>query len=394
MQLVPVARSAPFVGLSFTIRAVLEINQWTRWQILCRAFLSLIASAIACPAVAAKPVVYDTNYEIIHKVLTPSVYWIDNERLLFEGIKTSDMNVAVANRERDRVKRLKKLYLWDKKSGSVRFYAEGSNLCVSSGVLHYTVRTDKTGGIRIVKRGPLGLEQEGEIALPTKEELSPQGQMARVRGDITCKTYLRAELSPPASQGRRIIVLRDGDGYLDAGPEGTIELVREIRATGPGRIKLFRPGNPTPIELPMTLEQGPGSPIYSEYLGAYVTFPRPKGSDPGHSTDWPHGLPFTVYTFKATGQATDIEIPYDRLVNIAWVQPTRRGWLFGGGNFYRSLGLYLFDGTALSRLDAGAVNEIAVAPDGCRAAVAIQNKHLDMGTPINLRIFDLCERGP
>jgi len=34
-----------------------------------------------------------------------------------------------------------------------------------------------------------------------------------------------------------------------------------------------------------------------------------------------------------------------------------------------------------------------VTPNGCVAAVAIQNRHLDMGTPTNLRIFDLCKGG-
>ena len=261
------------------------------------------------------------------------------------------------------------------------------------GTLHYIVRTDKTAGIRVVKVGPLGSEKEITEPLPTKEELSPRGQTARVRSDLTCRTHLRGDLSPAAPQGRRIIVLRDGDGYLDAGPDGTIELAKEIRESGLSHVKLFRPGNPIPIDLPMTLEQGPGRPIYSEFLGAYVTLPRPKGSDPGLSTNWPKDLPFTVYSFTQTGQSAVMQIPYNELYSIAWVQPTRSGWVFGGGHFYKTLGLYLYDGTRLSRLDTGAVFEIAVAPDGCKAAVAIQNKHLYMGTPTNLRIIEFCDRG-
>jgi len=391
MRLAPTAPSRQFIERSFTVRAVHLIQPWVLRRIRCRALLSLIACAVAHPALATKPVIYDTGYEIIHKTLTPSIYWIDNERLIFEGINTADRSAAVANRDPNQVKRLKKLYVWDANSKSVRFYAEGSDLCVSNGTLHYTVRTDKTAGIRVVKAGPLGHEKQTSVPLPTKEELSWRAQSERVRGDFTCKTHLRADLSPPAPKGRRIIVLREGDGYLDAGPEGTIELVGEIRATGPGHIKLFHPGNPIPLELPMTLEQGPGWPIYSEYLGAYVTLPRPQGANPGHITSWPRGLPFSVYSFTASGHVHKVVIPYGEWGGIAWVQPTRAGWIFsGGGTPPPKAGLFLFDSTTVRKLDSGYVYEIAVSPDGCRAAVATLNRHLEMGMPTNLRILEFC----
>jgi hypothetical protein len=47
----------------------------------------------------------------------------------------------------------------------------------------------------------------------------------------------------------------------------------------------------------------------------------------------------------------------------------------------------------MSKLDSGLVKEIAVTPDGCKAAVSIQRKHLEMGSPIQLRVFTLCEEG-
>src|SRR5512135_815838 len=393
MQSVPASRCGPGFRPSFAIRALVQFKQHPRLPILRSASLFAITSAIACQVIAAKPVVYDTGYEIIHRTLTPSLYWIDNDRLLFEGANTSDMNEAVAVKDPHRVERLKKLYVWDAKSQSVRFYAEGSRLCVSKGTLHYTVRTDKSAGIRVKKIGPLGSEKEITEPLPTKEELSPRGQMARVHEGITCKTHLRSELSPPAPQRRRIIVLREGDGYLDAGPNGTLELIDEIRATGPGHIKLFQPGNPTPIELPITLEQGPGRPAYSEYLGAYFTLPNAKGSNPGLATDWPKGVPFTIYVLSPTGRTSEFDIPYDGLVNIFAVEPTKRGWLFGGGNIYRSLGLYLFDRGELRKLDIGSVSEIAVSQDGCLAGVGIQYVHRDKRIPRVLRIFNICEGG-
>jgi len=44
----------------------------------------------------------------------------------------------------------------------------------------------------------------------------------------------------------------------------------------------------------------------------------------------------------------------------------------------------------VSKIDTGPVMNIGVAPDGCKVAVAIQNRHLEMGTPINLKVVELC----
>ena len=346
------------------------------------------------PIHAAGAIVSDTGFEIIPTIVTPSVYWVDDNRLLFAGIKTADMQKAITAKEENRVERLKKLYFWDDATKSVRLYADAQSACFSDGVIHYQVRVDKAAGKVVVKEGPFGSEKEIEKTLPSKDELTWQEENKRVRSNFTCRTHLRNELSPPAPQGRRIIVLREGDGYLDAGPQGTIELIGEIRANGPGNIRLFHPGRSAPIDLPITLEQGLGVPIYSRYLSAYVTLPRPKGSDPGHVTEWPRGLPFTVISFKATGETSEVIIPYDQLVNITWAQPTRMGWIFGGGNFYKSSGLYVFDGKKVSKIDVGLVREIAVAPDGCRTAVGIENKHLERGySPVNLKVFDFCVVG-
>jgi hypothetical protein len=71
------------------------------------------------------------------------------------------------------------------------------------------------------------------------------------------------------------------------------------------------------------------------------------------------------------------------------------GWLYGGGNFYKASGLYLFDGKVASKLDTGLIyaGDIAVAPDGCKAAVKIDNHHLQMGGEVSLKVFDFCAGG-
>jgi hypothetical protein len=341
-------------------------------------------------AVSATPTVSDTGYEIIHRVGAPSLFWLDDDRLLFAGIKTESMQRAYAAKEANRVERLTKLYLWDAATKSVREHAQAQSVCVANGVVYATVRIDKAAGRLVLRQGLFGAEKEIHRPLPSGEEQSISAQRERIHSNFTCRTHLRRELSPPVAEGRRIIVLREGDGYLDAGPQSMNERVEEIRANGPGHIKLFRPGSKFGIDLPMTLEQGPGYPIYSGYRGEYVTMPRPKGSDPSRITSWPRGVPFTAYRFKPSGETSEIKIPSNDLLDIARIQPTKAGWIFSGSNSNRSSsGLYLFD-KKLTRLDKGLVREIVISPNGCEAAVAIQNRHLEMGTPTNLRIFELC----
>lgn len=357
---------------------------------LTRSALFVLALCTTALANAGKPIVYQTGYEI-GRLQGPSLFWIDEKRLLFAGIKTSEMDAAIAAKETDREERLRKLYLWEADTKAVRFYANAQGVCVSDGIVRYRVAVNKERGTYTVREGPFGVEKEIEKLRPSNEELSMQGQRARVRSTYTCRTHLRKELSPPALEGRRIIVLREGHGYLDAGPERTQDRIEEIRTHGATPIKLYRPGIATPIDLPITLEQGPGAPIYSPYLDIYVTHPRPKGSDPGRVTSWPKNLPFKLYTFKPTGETNEVTVPYGDWASINGIQPTRGGWIFGGHGESRSKGgLFIFHGQSVKRIEAGQVYGIAVSPDGCRSAVAIQNKHLEMGTPINVKIFDFC----
>jgi hypothetical protein len=334
-----------------------------------------------------KPNVSDTGYEIIHMILTPSLYWVDNNRLLFAGIKTVDMQAAIAAKELDRVARLKKLYLWDGASKSVRLYADAQSACFSNGEIHYQVRVDKEAGKFVVKEGPFGSEREVEKPLLSNEELR---NAPRVRNDVTCKTHLRAELVPPPLSTREIVVLRDGDGYLDLGPERPY---LEERRARPRNLTLYQARTGKAIPLPMTWDEdfSPSETTYSEFRNAYVLRPRePRGAPLGVSGPWPKDQPLVVYLLFPDGRVESVSIPYWPSEYLTHPRPVKSGWIFGGGNFYKASGLHLFDGKVVSKFDIGLVKEIAVSPDGCKAAVAIQNKHLDMGTPTNLRVFDFC----
>ena len=305
----------------------------------------LVGMLLACRAWAGEPPIVDTGYTIAPRTLSRSLYWIDNRRLLFEG---------------------RKIYLWDAARRSASVYAEGSGLCVAGSVVHF--------------------------ARPDQAVPAPGNAAQSVYSRFDCRRHLRAELSPPARPGRRIVMLRAKDGYLDAGPVDIEARIAEMRATAGGRVRLFAP-RAEPIDLPLTLGQGPGFPLYSAYLGAYVTMPLPRGSTPGRVMRWPRGLPATVYTFTRLGPAGEIVIPYGEWGAVAWPLPTSLGWIFAGqGAPTPKAGLFVYNSGDVRRLDSGWVYEIAVTPDGCRAAAAIKTQLLDINAPTHVKVLELCSR--
>jgi hypothetical protein len=326
-------------------------------------------AALPKPSAAAeiRPTEHDTGYEIIPLITTPSVYWLDNRRLLFSGMR------AGHGPRKD----VRKVYVWNADTNSFQIYADVSAVCFSDGFISYRVHVDKAARTETVREGPFG--SEIEIVRP----LPPLGA---IRSNLTCRTHKRTDLVPPQSLRRLIVVLRAGDGYLDLGPSDISEKrtpVRNIVLHGDGQ---------QPLQLPMTWDEdfSTSGVVYSAYRNAYILRPRaPRGALDigGH---WPKAQPLTVYLMWANGRTETILIPYLPAEFLSNPRPTRGGWIFGGGNIYKSSGLYVFSDEAVSKIDVGLVKEIAVTPDGCRAAVAIQNDHLHAGTPTRLKVFDFC----
>jgi len=341
--------------------------------IVIRLALALFAlyglGALPEPSAAAdiRPTKHDTGYEIIPLITTPSVYWLDNNKLLFSGMRAG----------RGPRKDLRKISVWNAQTNSFQIYADASSVCFSDGFISYRVHVDKAAGTETVREGPLG--SEIEFVRP----LAPRGA---IRSNLTCRTHNRSDLSPPPSLRRLIVILRPGDGYLDLGPSD----INEKRT--PLRNLVLHGRDQLPLPLPMTWDEDflTSGVVYSAYRKAYVLKPRAPRGALDMRGPWPKAQPLTVYLMWADGRTETVLIPYLPAEFLSNPRPIKGGWIFGGGNFYKSSGLYVFSDTGVSKIDAGLVKEIAVTPDGCRAAVAIQNDHLDAGTPTRLKIFDFC----
>lgn len=359
------------------------LSEYVRRQAVLAVLLGVLHSA-GTLAQTTKPAIYDTGYEIPQPIAIPPLHWIDNDRLLFVGMKAG----------RGPRPDLSALHLWSAASKTVSFYANAKSVCVVDGVVRYPVRAEAARQRRAHK-GPLGSEREIDEPLLSQEEirLAPP-----IYSNFTCENHLRRNLVPPAQRFNHVVVLRHGDGYLDLEPGGGADLLERLRAPKKN-IVLYQASGKT-LELPMTWDEqfAEYRVTFSAYRRAYVLSPgAPRGAPLGIVGPWPKDVPFVTYLLWPDGRFETTSIPYSSVPTgtggLGSPRPTKSGWIFGAGHFYRSLGLYLFNGKTAVKLDAGAERDITVSPDGCKAAVAIQNDHLNMGTPTNLRIVDLCREG-
>lgn len=353
-----------------------------RWRVglgglaIAFAIASLCAPGIAAPTY---PVV-DAGYRLARH---GKLYWLDDERILFYGgtarqdsqrTGKAGANLATGG-----------TYIWHIARGTLEHVSEWEITCYHPEYSTWSLVRPAKNEFRF-KAGKFGQETE---LLP--EKLTVQERMQRVRSEITCKTYLRSELKPPSPGLRDLVILREGDGYLDLGPNLGADAAE--RRAQPRNVVLYQANTSNAIRLQMTWDENfsPSEVVYSSYRSAYVLRARkPRDLQGEKRRRWSKNYPPTVYLVWPDGRTESVSVPYSPAEFASNPQPVKAGWIFGGGNFYRASGLYLFDGKAVSKIDAGLVMNIAAAPDGCRAAVAIQNRHLEMGTPINLKVFDFC----
>jgi hypothetical protein len=306
---------------------------------------------------------------------------VDNTRLVFAGMPSTEMRAAVLAKEVTPVARVKKLYVWDITTKTATLYADVQYACFSKGNIRYTTHVDEAAGKRTVREGPFGSERETEETIPV---LTDAERRERVDG-LACKLFRPSQLVPPAVPNREVMVLQDGEGYLDLGPGRGINYLDE-RSRQSTNLTLYAAPTGRAIQLPLTWDQGfaPAEITYSSFRGAYVLHPRPPR---GQSLNRD---PLMAYLLWVDGRVEPTSIPYAPAESLIDPYPTKMGWVFGGGNFYNSSGLYLFNNQSVSKIDTGLVQRIAVSPDGCSAAVAIQNKHLEGGAPFNLKVYHLC----
>lgn len=323
-----------------------------------------------CSAAAAQPPVTVTaiGYEVFEPVI--SISWVDNNKLLFAGAK-------LPPDPKQKPFEGSRIHLWNDTMKTARVYAEGKDFCYSQGKVSIVLRLNNQTRNAVYLEGTFGAEKE--IERPFRSDIE-------VYNKFSCRLQKRDEFVPPLPKTHLNLVLREGDGYVTLRPLDSRE-----RQAFPRNLMLYQAKTGKAIQLPMTWDEDIGGfgTGYSEYQGAYVLPPRLSPGS-GITGEWPSGQPRVVYLLWVDGRVERVSIPPSE--SFAHPRPTRAGWIYGGGHS-RTAGLYLFDGKSTSKLDTGGIGRIEVSPDGCTAAVAIKNRQLEMGTPINLKTFGFCSRG-
>lgn len=276
--------------------------------------------------------------------LPDRMYWIDNDRLVFRADVYERGAGRIENRSNG-------LYLWDERTGTLRQLEQiASDVCYSTGVLSYVAR-----------RGEQRLYIEGPVDRPQARELA-SGVPAPRR--IRCREVSKESYPYPRGQ---VPLIGGGVYELRVAPNGAQSL-------------WFHPDNSSePIRLPINaLHTGTDRLRYSEFTKSYVllssVFDREKGI-----------LPF--WELALDGSVRRIELPRGPWANGVRVPlPTARGWLLATGRN----GVYLMNGSEIVQISLGHVMDIAVSPNGCRAALKMDFEGGVRVRPVPVYTVNLC----
>lgn len=185
----------------------------------------------------------------IYPVGDHNIAWIDDGRVLFEGL---DRNLTdPVERNRGVPVAMRSLYVWNVRTNEVTRHtreALRSWLCFADGYVAYAVyRNGKT----VWLEGPLGEEKEVEPLTAARD-----GQFkGRGLNPFTCRSYDRATLPKPKIGGG-IEPLRPEHGWLEYAGNSTW-----LRTVDGKLVQISYEGRPLRISAPQK---------YSAYLGKYV----------------------------------------------------------------------------------------------------------------------------
>lgn len=351
-----------------------------------------VVAALAVPAqwVGAQSMpayrIVESGYYIDR--IPPTVFgWADNERFVFKGVLPS---------ERDQTELASPLIkIWDTAKNSVTPYKNLRHACFKDRKIRYAEKGNEPekSGKYVWWEGPLGKERRFEKANEPRTSDSEFRFATRPKSPFHCGLIFRDELDPPTKDAsRNFIVLRDGDGYLDIGTN-LVGKRREEQEFG-RKILWYHPRVPQGKELniPLAYDFGLTLPRYSSFANNYVLVPSApsakteKGGEsiyyvlnPGSLTAERRSVP----RFAPSGGFTQGRIEFGKV-----------GVVFTGSGdpWHQWAGIYLFSDGKVTRIERGSMTDLNVSPDGCKVAYAIQTRNTEMGTPIEVKLTNICSR--
>lgn len=337
-------------------------------------FVLLLVFAFTCKSIQA---VNSSGYEI--KNLSSghaggeSVFWLDNERVLFVGTEPGLREIRKSDGKE--VARIG-LYTWDTRSDKVTRHSDLSGkVCFSQGYIRYIVVREEQV---VLNEGPFRRERQTIRKLGANEDAG-----RAFVNPFTCKEVSKAErLSDP----RPGILLKDGHGVLDT-QGGHAQFAKKP--------VLFYPlDKKESITLPIS-NHDTVVVRYSEYLGAYV-FKEGRSIFKG---------PQKVWYLYPDGRFKEVVVP-----DGPWMQgstnymPTKKGLFMvshsskgwsGKGLSPHNRGGFLVEDGDVEKLVNGYITGFAVSPNGCIVAMSIQSASGNDKNyvPGIMKTINLCAKG-
>jgi hypothetical protein len=315
------------------------------------------------------------------------VYWLDNERVIFNGAKPGDMENLPDGR------RVSKhaIYIWNLKTNTVTKYADAAKsvLCYADGHIRYS---RKDGSYTVVLAGPFG--KEAELSRThDKDRFDKRGEEFTYLNRFSCKTYKQSEISP--LPGARI-PLKEGHGYLYLGASNSPDDHKKS-------IVYYPPQQPQGITLPLARWQVRSTQIKAiDFRRSYLLI----GDQIYNRSDrcLPEGFSRRVYRLSLNGQIEAIDLPPRKELRcyVEWggLNEVRVG-ITAHVNTGRldSSYLYLIQNEQLRTIARGRVSDSAVSPNGCRMAVGVSSTN-DSHKPVtaefyrgHLKVIEFCIEG-
>jgi hypothetical protein len=323
-----------------------------------------------------------------------TLVWIDERRVLFTGGTLSAEAKARYPESGDAAKWANPwTFVWDTAGGTVERISDWNTVCYSPTYIRQYKRPKNDPQNGLYRIGPPGQELEFDAEAMTKRAKEDEAQKRTYRNSFNCRSYAHNELVPPIPERRRVVLLRDGDGFLDFGARDPVQRSKEMSS---GRVvRWYHPKAEAGVELKMPLAHDFAlhSPRYSSYGNEYFLVPaapdaktQKGGAELIYYVLRPSSLSAekaTVPNFAPAGGFTQ-----GRIGRV------KSGLVFSGSGhpWLKWAGIYHFGSGKVTRIERGSITALAVSPDSCRVAYAINTRNAEMGSPIEVKYVNLCEQ--
>ena len=349
-----------------------SLTRFARFAFLCVA-VSMVAG---CASVTwADYAVIDSRKYVVD---TSNIYWLDNHRVLFQGL--TDQHFVRADGF-DSV--YNALYIWDIENGSITEHGhiEGS-LCYADGFILYSRWNESAPGtLREWVAGEFG--QQVKVG---EGRSYPKGWDSE-----TCRPRNDSDL-PQWTSGKKVKRLRPEHGFLVLGPEN------EDRNTP---VTYHPKGALQGITMPFRRREFNFVNIqYAPFKDAYFIVSHYFKADDRHPlggyglSPWPKDIPQPVWWLYPDGRVEELRLPSEARFGGSRILGLKPGVFFISPAYTVNMdGVFLVLNGEAKRILKGFIERFAVSPDGCQIAMELYPDRQGNRYGGSLKVINVCKRG-